>query len=130
MDYRKIYSEYYNLKWDSKLFEVHHIDRNKNNNDIKNLVLLPKKLHQEYHKTVCAVQYDFEKGGADIFKPSAYDILHYGEYRFLVELKSDIAELVLFQNQIKALMYDFKTTDYKDLIKIGVNYIYNKYVKE
>ena len=33
----------------SEMFEVHHIDMDRNNNDINNLVALPKKLHQHYH---------------------------------------------------------------------------------
>lgn len=33
-----------------KDFEVHHIDGDKNNNDIKNLVALPVDLHRDYHK--------------------------------------------------------------------------------
>lgn len=51
-DYKKIYADYYGIKWDSSLFEVHHIDRNRENNDIKNLVLIPKKLHAEYHRII------------------------------------------------------------------------------
>ena len=48
-DYRKYYAQYYNIEWDSNLFDVHHIDRNRSNNDIRNLVLLPKNLHRELH---------------------------------------------------------------------------------
>lgn len=33
-------------------FDIHHIDFNRENNNIKNLVALPKKLHKEYHKTL------------------------------------------------------------------------------
>lgn len=32
-----------------KGFEVHHINVNRNNNEISNLVLLPTKLHRRYH---------------------------------------------------------------------------------
>lgn len=31
--------------------EIHHIDRNKHNNDISNLLLLTKEEHRELHKT-------------------------------------------------------------------------------
>lgn len=30
-------------------FDLHHIDEDKGNNDILNLVAIPKKLHQKYH---------------------------------------------------------------------------------
>ena len=49
-DYRKYYAEYYRITWDAKEFEVHHIDRNRENNFIDNLILLPKDLHKRLHK--------------------------------------------------------------------------------
>ena len=47
-DYRSYYKEYFNIDF-GKEFDVHHIDCNRDNNDIKNLLLLPKKLHVTYH---------------------------------------------------------------------------------
>lgn len=48
MDYRKFYKEHYAIEFGSD-FVVHHIDSNRNNNDISNLLLLPRKLHARYH---------------------------------------------------------------------------------
>lgn len=48
-NYRKKYKEYYHIDFD-KSFDVHHIDLDRTNNDIDNLILLPKKLHERYHK--------------------------------------------------------------------------------
>lgn len=49
-DYKKIYSETLNgLIWDRKKYQVHHIDLNHDNNDFKNLVLVPTKLHKAFH---------------------------------------------------------------------------------
>lgn len=48
-----IYRRYYEKKCNIKIpkgYEVHHIDFNRENNDIMNLVLLPKELHKKYHK--------------------------------------------------------------------------------
>lgn len=47
-DYRKLYKNYYGIDFD-KNYEIHHIDLNHENNEISNLVLLPKKLHRKYH---------------------------------------------------------------------------------
>lgn len=47
-DYRKYYKEYYGIEFGSE-YDVHHIDFNRGNNDISNLILLPKKLHRKYH---------------------------------------------------------------------------------
>ena len=49
MSYRQDYERYYEVAvyndWD-----IHHIDYNHNNNDIHNLVALPKYLHKKLHK--------------------------------------------------------------------------------
>lgn len=47
-DYRLKYKRYYNIDFDSS-FAIHHIDFNHKNNDIKNLLLLPRSLHNAYH---------------------------------------------------------------------------------
>lgn len=48
-DYVKYYKEITNKDFDSNKYQVHHIDLNRNNNDISNLVMLPKELHTKYH---------------------------------------------------------------------------------
>lgn len=47
-DYRWIYKDHYGVEfgWD---LVIHHIDYNHSNNDINNLLLLPKVLHSQYH---------------------------------------------------------------------------------
>ena len=47
-NYRLKYKRYYNIDFDDT-YDVHHIDFNHNNNDIDNLILLPKALHSKYH---------------------------------------------------------------------------------
>ena len=47
-DYRNIYAKYYNITI-SDLYDIHHIDRDRKNNKIDNLLLLPRDLHQRYH---------------------------------------------------------------------------------
>lgn len=54
-DYLKFYSRYYGITWDRQKFEVHHIDGNRKNNEIENLVLLPVELHRELHKAMSAL---------------------------------------------------------------------------
>ena len=48
MNYRRLYQKHYGIVIPA-LFDIHHIDRNRANNDIKNLLLLPKKTHQILH---------------------------------------------------------------------------------
>lgn len=126
-DYRKNYADYYGIKWDSKLFEIHHIDRNRENNNLLNLVLLPKKLHKEYHRIISIILCDFENG-ADIFNVTGFDIYHATEYQQLFELKFDIANLVLLKNQYELIRDNYKTNDFNEIVKYGENEIYKKYV--
>lgn len=48
-NYRKKYKDYFKIQI-SQEYDIHHIDFNHENNDIENLLLLPKKLHQRLHK--------------------------------------------------------------------------------
>ena len=47
-DYRRKFKRYYNINYSDE-YVIHHIDLNHENNDINNLMILPKKLHQLYH---------------------------------------------------------------------------------
>ena len=50
-NYREKYKRYYDIDFD-KEYDIHHIDFNRSNNDISNLLLLPNKLHHQYHINV------------------------------------------------------------------------------
>ena len=47
-NYRLKYKRYYGIEFDGG-YDVHHIDFDRSNNDIDNLLLLPSELHQKYH---------------------------------------------------------------------------------
>lgn len=49
-NYRKYYKEYYGIEFGDDM-EVHHIDWYRNNNDIKNLLLIPSEVHSCFHLT-------------------------------------------------------------------------------
>lgn len=53
-NYRKYYKEYYGIDFGSE-YVIHHIDFDRSNNDIRNLILLPKKLHRQYHFILTAL---------------------------------------------------------------------------
>ena len=53
MDYRRIYKEYYGIEFDNAL-EIHHIDLDRTNNALDNLLLLTRELHREYHELLKA----------------------------------------------------------------------------
>lgn len=49
--HRKIYESWYGIKIPVG-FDIHHIDFNRDNNDPKNLLMLPSELHHRYHQSV------------------------------------------------------------------------------
>lgn len=49
MDYRELYEKHYGITIPLG-YEIHHIDFNRENNNIENLLLLPKDLHKKLHK--------------------------------------------------------------------------------
>ena len=48
MNYRKLYEKHYGIKIPPE-YDIHHIDFNRDNNSIENLLLLPKDLHRKLH---------------------------------------------------------------------------------
>lgn len=55
MNYRKYYCEYHRVEIPID-YDIHHIDYNHKNNDINNLVALPKELHKKLHDTLYEYQ--------------------------------------------------------------------------
>lgn len=62
-DYRSKYKAFYGIDFDSS-FVIHHIDFDHSNNDMDNLILLPRELHSCYHAAVAALQ-DFSNPRTD-----------------------------------------------------------------
>lgn len=75
MSYRKIYSEITGVEVPI-YFDVHHIDFDRNNNDIENMVALPKKLHSDYHKHLPYLNYGL---------PTQLSILNIGYINLLTD---------------------------------------------
>ena len=55
MNYRKIYEIALKEKI-PKDFDIHHIDLNHNNNEIKNLIAISKTLHQNFHRCINEIE--------------------------------------------------------------------------
>ena len=51
MNYRKLYEDKFGIKI-PKNYDIHHIDADRNNNEIENLIMLPSKLHRALHKHI------------------------------------------------------------------------------
>lgn len=90
-DYREFYKRYYNIDFVGKEFEVHHIDFDRENNDIKNLILLPKKLHERYHELLPYVQSLIDdKAVKTIIEMNNGQTLYYDEMKEFCEIMIEI----------------------------------------
>lgn len=66
-NYREKYKRYYGIEFGSE-YDVHHMDFDRGNSDIENLVLLPKELHKRYHFYLNAFYSQDLKSGALVIK--------------------------------------------------------------
>lgn len=56
MNYIKFYKKKLGIpNYNTNLWHIHHINMNRNDNSIENLVCIPKKLHEKLHSTYCKV---------------------------------------------------------------------------
>lgn len=83
-DYNKFYKKYYNIEFDSE-YVIHHIDENRENNDISNLILIPRNLHIEYH--TCSARCEFENRiyGKSLFIDTLHGFNDLKEYYQIAE---------------------------------------------
>ena len=63
-DYRKKFKRYYGIDFSSR-YSVHHIDFDRSNNDITNLMVLPRELHSRYHFCVSAMRSTSDGNGSN-----------------------------------------------------------------
>lgn len=76
-DYKKVYAERFGISWDNDL-EIHHIDRNRENNEISNLILLPRELHSELHKWLNEIRNYEGASGKDVLTLMQEQVLNIG----------------------------------------------------
>lgn len=100
-NYREKYKRYYGIDFD-KDFDVHHIDLDRENNDIDNLILLPKNLHERYHKCLTEIS-----GITDISKLKTINVKNgcQFEYDALLRFCAVMAEISVWKAHKANLEY-------------------------
>lgn len=112
MNYRKkcfdhyldTYNSLFNLS--AECWDVHHIDNNHNNNDIRNLVLIPHELHQKYHtlrRTAIMCQVP-----AQMFGNEVSTILY--ESNAIAKYLSCLEECMIYMDYKKMADYKIRST--------------------
>lgn len=108
-NYREKYERFYGITFNSD-FDVHHIDFDRTNNDIKNLLLLPKDLHAKYHMILNAI--GAYKGVADLSLKN-FNMTEYNNL-FFEKLPDVISECRKWQ---KLKEYRYSDAAYKMIFK-------------
>ena len=97
-DYRAIYKEFYDIEFDSS-FVIHHIDFDRTNNDIDNLILLPRGLHSKYHQVIREIQGTSKSENPLIDLKIKTDMFYRRfAYEDLAEVVTKIGDWVCFRN--------------------------------
>lgn len=63
-DYRAKFKRYYDIEFGSD-YDIHHIDLNHNNDDIDNLMVVPKNIHKKYHEYLYGIEFMSEGNGLE-----------------------------------------------------------------
>lgn len=101
-DYRKYYTDCTGKNVPSD-FDIHHIDLDRNNNHIDNLVAIPRVLHQDYHSAFIDVMPYLDDG----LKPDMPTSSNLAGYAYFSH------SLVLFNRYCDAKVKVTKWIDYK-----------------
>lgn len=115
-NYRKYYKDYYGIDF-GKEFDIHHIDINRENNEINNLILLPKRLHLKYHYSLSGLYRVSENDGLmKIYLiPYAFDDIE--EY---LEIAHQMESWANFKHTLDTLLKSgVKKHEIRDIVGFG-----------
>ena len=138
-DYKKIYSNNLNgLSWNKNLYDVHHIDFNHDNNDFNNLVLLPKKLHLQFHSSYNQLKSVKDFLDLDVLSPIPQQInkicLFDSYFSNFWNLKINVSTFWTIKKDIEngclPIGLEWKNLDFDSLVKFYSPSLYKKYCKK
>ena len=125
-NYKKILSDALGgITWNSKEFVVHHINHDRGDNRVNNLLLLPKKLHSKYHLLFGHVHYsDYSLTDKSTDSPYVDQDMVYE----LVAARRDITDMSNVQRQlIFAIEHDSYQDYFHELFRSTLLKLHNKY---
>lgn len=126
-NYKKILSDALGgIRWDTKEYAVHHINHNREDNRVNNLILLPKKLHSRYHALLnLATSYGLDILAKDI---KNCPLCHADTIENLIKCKFDMAIIHQIQwNAIRNIEMFGNQQEFRDRYVNNVMEIFNKY---
>ena len=126
-NYKKILSDALGgIRWDTKEFAVHHINHNREDNRVNNLMLLPKKLHSRYHTLLnLATAYGLDILSKDV---NFCSLTHASTIEKLIQCKFDMALILQMQfDAIRNIEMFGNKREFRERYVNNVMEIFNKY---
>lgn len=126
-NYKKILSDALGgIKWDTSQLVVHHINHNREDNRVHNLILIPKKLHKRYHTLLnLSTAYGLDILAKDI---NCCSISHASTIEGLIACKFDMALILQIQwNAIRNIEMFGNQREFRERYVNNVMEIFNKY---
>lgn len=101
MNYRKFYKNYYSIDFGPDMV-VHHIDEDRENNEIYNLLLLPSELHQRWHsiKRKCKSMQEIETITESFSMRSGSYRVAMSYLREYEKVREDVERWILYKSQL------------------------------
>ena len=129
-NYKKIYKDNIHITWDTKIFHVHHIDRDRSNNKIHNLVLIPSKLHSAYHFFLGCI-HPYYKSIDDFFTVSEADVLSCNNIKRFIDSKNDIFTFISLRDCLISGFLKYKRDeDFSFIVRTYFPELYQKYIEK
>jgi hypothetical protein len=130
--YRAKWERYYNRKIE-KGWQIHHIDHNHENNEINNLLHIPKKLHLRYHMhyNYLVPELRWLQGftGENIILRMINEAFSLRKISESVEKNYDLYSDMFSAIQLQDFMLKEKTHITQSTIPATIKYLSNKYNK-
>lgn len=109
-NYRSIYEKCLRCKIPDG-FVIHHIDFNRENNEISNLIAIPEQLHKDYHKIITQIREQFGIDDNHIkFTTKINDVTMY-EAQMLYEYCNIIFEIQKWRSEKLRIMHKIFNED-------------------
>ena len=94
MNYRRFYQDKLGIVLE-KSYHVHHIDSNRNNNNIVNLVALPKSLHLMYHSKKAKYEFIISLINECNYFFSCEHKKYFNAIKEFMDIKNEVAQYII-----------------------------------
>lgn len=130
MNYVTEYQKRLGLFFDSKIYQVHHIDMNRENNEIENLVLVPTLLHQKFHSVGMFIPENIPNFFSKDLNVCSHIPYSQDWIIDFITAKEDMLCFVDLRNSLIKNIIPKNDGDFEKIVQYCLPTLWNKYCKE